>query len=1158
MNITTNTTRRGAPAGTLRNVIALVALALAAQACISDPPELLGEAPRANTTVKFDFLHKPLPDIPLPNDIATRYDPTSATLRRVNASMVAHTQFESRLRTLIDQLDGWGVNQPITIPFTGPLDVESILAAHRDPTYGFADDVIYLVDIDPDSAEFGQLKALDVGEGNYPAVLEDINGYWKNDPRGFTNNLFFDEAFEDTNNNGVLDPGEDVNGNGVLDEGEDTDGDGVLDPPEDTDADGVLDVPNYLPRYLDASRRPALDDLGGRADALMTFYERETNTLIVRPMEPLRERTTYAVVVTRRLLDADGRQVGSPFDGIHHAAQIDALRPLSKVLPEGLKMDDVAFAFTFTTQSLESGWVALREGIYGHGVQAHLATEFPAEVKEFAILRDPEHPRHAGVKNPYIMPGETWIEAFRLVATSLLGQQDGSVEFADLLASQRNIDFFVIGRFESAQLYERTGHPDDAPSCELACERAANCAEAAAERDTYTACVTACAESGTPGQRYCLYRAPDCATVASCDADSDPWIGFNDQSWPPDLDRVPVKARSETVHFWLSVPRKEVSVRGEGKQPPVVIVGHGYGSNRFELAQFGGFFAEHGMAALAIDCPSHGIGIKPQDRMLADTVLGAFGLGKFIDAVFTDRAHDQNRDGAIDSGADFWTSYVFHTRDVVRQCGFDYMQLLRLFKSFDGQKRWAHDLNGDGTNELAGDFDADGIVDVGAESAYSMAGGSLGGIMAIIMASLEPHLVTAVPISGGGGLGDIGNRTLQGGVREAVILRAMGPLYLGTVVEDGTLVMETLVPDLNDDRTLTIGTYTGVKAGDTMVVENLVNGERGCGYVSAAGTVRAGVASDLGDETMVRFYAGPQLVTGDTHCTIIEGVEPVLEIDTFGVEVAFQGLTYLEGSPLTALAEGFGERRSSPGLRRFLGLAQLVLDPGDPASYARYMGRESLAYPALGDSTGTHTLVVTTTGDMNVPASSGLTVARAAGYIGHLVPDPRYGVPLNQQVLDTRMAEAVHTLGRYRDDAGNSVMLDVENFSQNNDLWTEQGIPRLEKPLRIGLDQRDAMGGYSGAIFPYTVPTGQHGFAFPGNEADQFVKRCKAACAEGVDCACDIAYEGHYDVGRFMFNMLGRYMSSGGLELTTDLCHGTNTCDYRHAAPEPRAAADLP
>ena len=70
---------------------------------------------------------------------------------------------------------------------------------------------------------------------------------------------------------------------------------------------------------------PDPDSLSERADALMTFYEKETNTLLVRPMVPLDERTTYAVVVTRRILDANGDPVGSPYAFIHHHSQTKAL-----------------------------------------------------------------------------------------------------------------------------------------------------------------------------------------------------------------------------------------------------------------------------------------------------------------------------------------------------------------------------------------------------------------------------------------------------------------------------------------------------------------------------------------------------------------------------------------------------------------------------------------------------------------------------------------------------------------------------------------------------------------------------------------------------------------------------------------------------------------
>ena len=99
--------------------------------CLSHLDPLM-TVPESKVTVKMDFLHRPLPEIPLPNDVATRYDPQSPTSRRINASMIAPTRLEREVRTLIDELDGWGVNQQITIPFTGPIDPHSILEGHRD------------------------------------------------------------------------------------------------------------------------------------------------------------------------------------------------------------------------------------------------------------------------------------------------------------------------------------------------------------------------------------------------------------------------------------------------------------------------------------------------------------------------------------------------------------------------------------------------------------------------------------------------------------------------------------------------------------------------------------------------------------------------------------------------------------------------------------------------------------------------------------------------------------------------------------------------------------------------------------------------------------------------------------------------------------------
>lgn len=1031
-------------------------------ACTGEAPEGIMPSIAADTTVKLDFAHRPLPDIPLPNDIATRFDPSSPTGRRVNASMVAPTTFETRVRTLADTLDGWGVFQTITIPFTGELDVSSILAGHRDPDYALENDVIYLINVDRDSPAFGTVHHLDLGNGNYPVVLERRE-YWKNDPRGWLLSLLYEEADEDLNADGVMDPG------------------------EDTDADGLLDTPNYLP-----GATPARDDLAGRADALMTFYERQTNTLIARPLKPLDERTTYAVVVTRRLLDASGAPVGSPFPWVNHAAQTEALRPLLEVLPEGLAKEDIAFAYSFTTQSLQSEWLPIRDGLYGHGVQAHLGQDYPGDLGSLEVLRDPEI--FEQIDNPYVMYTEDIYDVMEDAAVEFLGQSRNSVEFHDFLTSIRYIDYHVIGSFESPQLFERAD--------------------------------------------------PD-GNLLPLDA----------QSWPQNLAREKAPARSETVYFWLTIPRKEISARGDGKPAPIVVLSHGYTSNRLELLRFSGEFAKHGFATLAIDCVSHGIGLNPIQQAVIENLFAQEGLTPFLQAVFKDRARDLNNDEIKDSGADFWTAYLFHTRDVVRQSVLDHMQLVRIFRGFDGSKRWALDVDRDGSPELAGDFDGDGKVDAGGpEAIIGMTGGSLGGIMSTAVAALEPGIDVTVPIAGGGGLSDVGIRSLQGGVREAVQLRLLGPLYTGTTnPETKKMLIETIFPNLNDTATHALAEVEGISPGDTLLVTNEKNGERGCGYVDAAGNVRAALASDTGDPIRIELFSGNALEHRSEECAPKPGLSPKRTVDTFELSVEYNGELFRKESPLVALAEGYGLRRGNPELRRFMSLSQLVLDPADPGVLARWLS-EPLEYPGTGEKTGAHAIIVTTVGDMNVPASTGGTIGRGAGFIDYLTPLPGHGKPANQVLIDTHTYEAVNTFQRYTDNRGTGVHIDVENFSEGNDLWTAQEIPRLDPPLRLGLDRTDTLGGVSGSIFPYPVPTGQHGFAFPGEQTDIARRRCNEACTAAEGCGCDVLRP--WDLGHFMFNMLGSYFSSGGTRVSTAGCNATNDCPELPAAPPPERPAD--
>jgi hypothetical protein len=112
-----------------------------------------GLAPAPDTTgprVVWDLEAEPLPEIPLPNDAATWPDPTSPTGLRVNASTVAPTDIEARLRAVYDRLDGWGVFAPITIPFDGPIDVGGLLNRQGRGRFGateVASHAIYLVNL---------------------------------------------------------------------------------------------------------------------------------------------------------------------------------------------------------------------------------------------------------------------------------------------------------------------------------------------------------------------------------------------------------------------------------------------------------------------------------------------------------------------------------------------------------------------------------------------------------------------------------------------------------------------------------------------------------------------------------------------------------------------------------------------------------------------------------------------------------------------------------------------------------------------------------------------------------------------------------------------------------------------------------------------------
>ena len=79
----------------------------------------------------------------------------------------------------------------------------------------------------------------------------------------------------------------------------------------------------------------------------------------------------------------DGNPVRSPWKFVHHLDQNSELSALPQALsPLGLSVDDVAFAWTFSTGRVTGDLVDIRLGLYGEGPFATLQDEYPAGVQQ--------------------------------------------------------------------------------------------------------------------------------------------------------------------------------------------------------------------------------------------------------------------------------------------------------------------------------------------------------------------------------------------------------------------------------------------------------------------------------------------------------------------------------------------------------------------------------------------------------------------------------------------------------------------------------------------------------------------------------------------------------------------------------------------------------
>jgi len=1052
--------------------------ALCITACGEEPAGLAPAVIQEGApVVVFEPEARPLPEIPLPNDLATRLDPTEPfTGRRLNVSLEAPTRVERDVRRKAAMTNGFGTFMPITVSFTRPLDISNLVKRHRD-NVDFSDDAVYVVDVTDGSPTFGQPVLLDMGRGNFPVILPQFDKYFQNDPRSMTSNVLFETVDEDVNLNGKLDPG------------------------EDTDHDGILDHPNVFP-------------VGGdQVDDLLTFYERETNTLIMRPVVPLRQETTYAVVLTDRLTGDGDVPVASPFPGVNHLLQNGALEGLSAILAGfecGVGLEDVAFAWTFTTQSVTRELEALREGLYGRGLFGWLDKQYPVSDVVLRKVRGTGQPA-------YIVRLGNLLEMLGPLIGSMTGDDEASMA---LVADLKNIDYLVAGLFRTPFFLE--------------------------DKDGIA----------TPN-----YPADE---DESFDMDVRTGEAVVGERWVPFICAIPKKADNCANGRKPVCTDRVVCDDGEcgldnhcSCQPyPVIIYTHGYGGMKYEALGFAGRHAAFGLATCAIDAHGHGMDIT---RLLVTTEEGeAFPVGDILlpflgpldlpglkDILSDHRARDLNNDGVPDPAADFWTYDVFHTRDVVRQTVVDHIQFIKLLRSFDGEMTLPFDMDGDGKVEAAGDFDGDGLVDLGGrEVKYFSWGQSMGGILTPILAAVEPIIEGVAPVAGGAGLFDLAMRSTNPGVPEAVFIPLLGPFVIGEKAGSGGAVQFSfLVQDSEDSFPvqLKLPFYeTTLKPGDRVVLRNTVNGEEDWAIVDSNRNFRLSVASDALCASEKHFVAGiddwsanapvavfdTQLLGDTLELTIFDGPTDMLleRVIQFGKDVLFQGVSYKAGSPLVAPMTGFGLKRGTPELRRFVGFASMFVEPGDPVGYVPHLLQDHLESGAQEQSDlarpGAHLLFIPTAGDMNVPVNSGLSMARAAGVIETLNPSDEYCVTLemcegdapdgaasalcrhadsclteNQLLIATHVYEGLARLRRFSAPPWNDqreVLFDPDDLDDGALPWytcetTDSGkecfdgedAPDLGdlgwSPLRLTADDR---GAYGMRVF-FSYRSDQHGFEPP-------------------------------------------------------------------------------
>jgi len=459
-----------------------------------------------------------------------------------------------------------------------------------------------------------------------------------------------------------------------------------------------------------------------------SFYEDETNTVILRPLTPLEEESHYGVILTHALKGLDGTPITTDVQSSQTL--------LEELKTAGINTQDIVYCWEFTTQSITRNLKLIREGLYGKGMLSQLSSQYPPQFREISDLKT--FPFDIDGNSYTLTP--TVLQKVFVNLTSLAAKLHLIDGFPfDELIDWSSVNYFVFGSYLSPQFNKNNSES----------------LQSSVPEPVYFMMAI---PKETPG-----HKAPFPITI----------FGHGNK-----------RNRIDAIGL--------ANKMAEGGMATITIDAAGHGPDNFLAAipVYLKRFFTFPMAATSEEKEAVKEELKELGQMVGVTIndkdLQTESLiGRLIDRIFRQgilrvltregRATDVNEDGITDSGEDFFSANFFSTRDIVRQTIVDFFQLTRVVKEL------GRDLNNNGTLEIIeGDFNRDGILDVGGPNTkIHYIGMSMGGMIGGLLMGTEPEVKTGILNVGGGGLTDILFRTSSKFNAKRIFYQLWGPAFIG-------------------------------------------------------------------------------------------------------------------------------------------------------------------------------------------------------------------------------------------------------------------------------------------------------------------------------------------------------------------------------------------